>query len=451
MAWRRLPEIPVFAAVFLIIFMLMAFQLQIPERVNADEIRYIKYAVAIHDHGVFGLFEERDASSPPPVGRANVPLYPALISVVMGLDPAFAESMVCLVENRDNTNCPKPFRLFYIMQMLLGFLTVLFIFLISRRLSQNKAVPWIAALLVSFSGIFQENAGVFMTEIIALPLFCGFLYALTRYYQQRDFLSVILIGLFLGAMTMVRPSYLYLFYAVIIFFTFYSFIHFEKRKLLQAFVILIGFLVVIAPWSVRNNIHFGSFALTHSDYAEIVLIERTNYNKMSWPEVGVAMIYWLPDFGDSLAEKLFPEKLYNKLGWDRDSYYGPRSRGRIDQLTDELGSRDKILGHVLKHDVLTTKHISVSVPLALRGMYIGKYWGLLGLIAFAVFLVHCLRTRRYDFIIISLPVLYMVAFHAGLSVSIARYNLVLMALYAFAMAYYLEKYGSKIVTKIRSA
>ena len=450
MVLPRKYDLPLFCIVFAVLLCITGINLKTPERVEADEIRYIKYAVSMHKHDVFGLFDSRDTSEPPDYGRANVPLYPSLIYVVMQIDSAFAESMVCLVENKDNSDCLKPFQLFYAVQLLLAFFVLLFVYLIAGNLSGSRFIPWAAALFIYGSGILSDSASVFMTEILALPLFCALLYGVLRFYKTRALGWMLSIGAILGVMTLVRPSYLYLFYGFFAFFSVYALLHLNKRNFLILLSLIVTFIAVISPWSLRNKAHFDSYALTHDDYAEIILVERTNYNQMSWPEVGVAMIYWLPDFGDSLAEDIFPDHLHNRLGWHDGSYYGLRSGSRIEKLTEELGDRRAITGHIIKNDILTVKHMAVSVPLALRGFWVGKYFGLIGFIAFAALLFQTIRQKDYRLLIISLPVIYMVAFHAGLSVSIPRYNLVLIALYGFSVAYYLEKYGSKLVTKIRN-
>jgi len=199
----------------------------------------------------------------------------------------------------------------------------------------------------------------------------------------------------------------------------------------------------------ENKIHFDSYALTSGDYGESILIQRTNYNQMSWLEAGVAMIYWFPDFGDSLAQKLFPEEWSKRLGWGEGTYYRQQYEEKLEQLSLELGGRDKVLGYLIREEVFTPKHIVTSVPLALRGALIAKYWGIIGFIAFVVLCVQTLRSKDSSILIIALPLFFIVAFHAGLSVSIPRYNLPLLALYALSMAWYLNFYGQKIAFKHR--
>lgn len=442
-------DLAVFCLFSVVILFILLTSFKPAERIGADELRYIKYAVSMHKHGVFGLFESRDTDEPPEYGRANVPLYPALIAGVMKIDDAFAESMTCVVETKDNSSCDKPFQIFYIVQLLLAFFVLLFVYLISKQLSSSRWVPWLATLLVLASGVPSEFSSIFMTEIIALPLFCGLLYVCLKFYETREVRWIIFMGGLLGLMCLVRPSYLYLFYAFAAFFVFYTAFNRDKKSILGFLLLVISCVAVMAPWMMRNKAHFDSYALTHDEYREIILVERTNYNQMSWPEIGVAMIYWLPDFGDSLARDVFPEHLHNKLGWHDTSYYGQKSASRIEALTEQLGDRKKITGHIIKNDILTAKHVAVSIPLALRGFWVGKYFGLVGFIAFVCLLICTIRRKDYRLFLISLPILYMIAFHAGLSVSIPRYNLVLVALYGFSIAYYLEKFGSKIVTKIR--
>lgn len=441
-------QYPVFFIVFFLMLLVAQTTFEKPDRVTADELRYIKYSVAIYKYGVFGLFEGRDASEAPKVGRANVPLYPSLIAGIMFIDSDFAESMICHVETKENEKCQKPFRLFYLAQILLALITLFFVFLIAKNLSQSEVVAWLAALLIVGSGVLSEFSSVFMTEILVLPFFSAFLFGCLKFYQTKYLRWIFFAALFLGLMTLSRPSFLYLFIGTMVFFSILATTKRDKLSVPSLLVVIITFISVITPWSLRNKAQFDSYALTHSEYSAIILIERTNYNQMSWPEVLTAFVYWLPDFGDSLSEKIFPEHLYKKLGWDNNSYYGQGAYDRLTKLSEELGSREKITGHIIRKEILTPKHIAVSVPLGMRGLYIAKYWGLVGLVSFLILLSSMMRKKDYRLLVVSLPALYMAAFHAGLSVSIPRYNLVLIIPYAISIAWYLEKYGRKTFTKI---
>ncbi len=442
-------EIPVFLLLFALIAW-MGTSNHIKDYVfHGDDLRYVQYAVALHEHGVFGLPAPNEGiETPPEHGNANAPLYPLFIASMMALDPALAQSLICVRDKGHKAVCPQAFRSLFMAQTGLALVCLFLIYFISLRLTQKRCIAWLAAGMAAGSGILGISSSVFMTEILILPSFCTLLLFCLFYAQNPRLRWVFAMAGMLAFLTLIRPSFLYLFYGFVLFFICTILPKPSRSSLFRLTVLGITFIMCVSPWAIRNKLYFNSFALTTGGYAEAILVERTNYNQMSWAEVGVAFIYWLPDFGDSLARKLFPEHLYNRLGWDDDSYYGEKYK-RVALLTDQLGGHDKIVGHLIKEEILTPKHIILSIPLALRGMWIGKYWGLVGFIALTTLLIQTIRRKEYTLLVISLPVLFMVAFHAGLSVNVPRYNLSLILLYALSMAWYINAYGQKLVARLR--
>ena len=418
---------------------------------NGDDVRYMRYAVSLHEQRVFGLAENPGEPAKP--GNANAPLYPVFIAGVMALDAAFADSLKCIVDSETGTErstCQQNFENFYIAQLLLALMCLFMIYQITIHFSSSKIAAWLAALLALGSGIFTEFSYLFMTEILILPVFASLILVCLFFCQKQKLLWIGVMGILLAVLALVRPSYLYLFYGFVLFFTVQALLSRDRKAVLRLLCLIVGFATIAAPWALRNKAQFDSYTLTSGGYAEAILIQRINYNQMRWPEIGVAMIYWLPDFGDSLARKLFPSELHNKLGWGESSYYAQQYQETVEQLSRELGGKDKILAHLVKEELLTLKHVAVSIPLALRGTFIAKYWGLAGFIAFIVLLIQTTRKKDYRLCVMALPLFYMVAFHAGLSVSIPRYNLALVTLYALSMAWYINLYGTRLVQKIRS-
>ncbi len=442
-------ELPIFFIIFAAALWIVKPNTQQSYAWQGDDLRYISYAVSLHKHNVFGL-SNKDTNAAPQPGNANAPFYPALITGVMMLDPAFAESMICAIETNGGSGCEENFENFFMLQTGLALLSLFLIYLTAKRFSHSRLTGWLAAALALGSGIFSEFSHAFMTEILILAAFCGLLLLCQIFYQDRRLRWIGAIALMLAVLTLTRPSYLYLFYGFAAFFAVIAIMNRTKTSWLNLGILIIAFTAAISPWAIRNKTHFNSFTLTSGGYAEAILVQRVNYNQMSWPEVGVSMIYFLPDFGDSLAKKLFSKDLHDKLGWNEGSYYMQGYASHITELTDELGGHDKILGHLIREEILTLKHIAVSVPLALRGTFIAKYWGLIGFITFIVLLIQTSRRKDYTILVMSLPLFYMVAFHAGLSVSIPRYNLPLVMLYALSMAHLINIYGQKLVTKIRT-
>lgn len=444
----RIFELPVFFTIFALALWLSKPASEKIYEFNGDDMRYIGYAVSMHEHGVYGYAERNAATKAPPPGNANAPFYSALIYGAMLLDPSFTESLICIAEQGIKNDCPQNFDSLFLIQVAISVLCLYLIYLLGVLYSGRKTIGWIAAGLAFISGICQEFSFMIMTEILILPAFCALLIFCLQLYRHKQWRWAALIGLSLAFLTLTRPSYLYLFYSFVLFFIVLCAVKRDRDSFVKCGLLIACFVVSVLPWALRNKAHFDSYALTSGGYAEIILSQRISYNQMSWKEVGVAMIYWLPDFGDSLAPKLFPQELYSKLSWDQDSYY-KRYRKNKDDFAKMLGGEDKVLGYLLREEVLTPKHFAVSVPLTIRGIFIAKYWGIVGLIASVALGVATFLRRDYSILIMAAPLLFMVAFHAGLSVSIPRYNLPLIALYALSMAWYINLYAGKALAKIR--
>jgi len=192
------------------------------------------------------------------------------------------------------------------------------------------------------------------------------------------------------------------------------------------------------------------FALT-TGYAGDILSQRVAYNRMTWPEWGASFLFWFPDFGDALARRLFPEIQYETLDWDDGSYYGTVAPALYNDISRRVSNPDEIVPYIIRNEIAAhpLKHALVSLPLAFRAIFISKYWGIFGLICFCSFAVHHVRKRDYTFLLLSLPIWFMVVFHALVSVSIPRYNLALIPFYAYPMAWVLTAAGGRILTMLR--
>jgi hypothetical protein len=119
------------------------------------------------------------------------------------------------------------------------------------------------------------------------------------------------------------------------------------------------------------------------------------------------------------------------------------------QAAAETRNPDAVLPYLLQTEILANpvKHALVTLPLAWRAVFVSKYCGIAGLICFCVVLVRHLRMREYAFLVASLPVWFMVFFHAFVSVSIPRYNLALIPLYAYALAFCAQAMAGRIAAR----
>ncbi|MCG8450641.1 MAG: hypothetical protein MI725_13815, partial [Pirellulales bacterium] len=277
----------------------------------------------------------------------------------------------------------------------------------------------------------------FLTESLIFPCFSAYVYFLLRFHSDRHIKHLIFSSMLLGLLTLVRPEYIYWFYAKLVLIIIYMLFYKEKALYKHLIVLLLGFYLVLGPWLVRNYIVLEQATLT-SGYADIILSHRLAYNYMTWKEWSVSFIYWLPDFGDSLAEDLFDEELYRKLTFEPgDTYYSGKSGEVLSEGYNSVHDRDQVLYYLIKTEILANpvKHILVSLPLLLRGIFIAKYWGLL---AFFCLLSTFLLLNKADAVklfIYGFPAFFMAIFYALVTVSIPRYNLLLVSVYSISLGY----------------
>ncbi|HET7054662.1 MAG TPA: glycosyltransferase family 39 protein [Solirubrobacterales bacterium] len=145
---------------------------------------------------------------------------------------------------------------------LIGALSVLFAYLIARRLAGPFA-GLVAALAVAVYPALLEYQGMLMSEPLAATLLSGAVLAMLWADRPRDKgLSArywLAPGLLLGALALVRPEYLAISFPIAV-------VVFARRGrdkwrtgLVQALVMLAGLAIVVVPWTVRNEVALGRF------------------------------------------------------------------------------------------------------------------------------------------------------------------------------------------------
>ena len=414
-----------------------------PER---DALRYVDYVVALVEHGTFGLLDGRPDLAPAP-GNANAPLYMALVAGVAALDGALAESLACIARAGPPDGCPRAFASLYALHLAMSALAVTCVYALAQRLLASRMGAALAAALVVASGQLSFYARDVMTENLVLPLFLAAMLALLGLAERPSLTRAAALGLLIGALTLTRPSYLYLFGAVA-----------AGTALLVVWpgrwvggrrgagvlaALLLGFALVVLPWMVRNAVQIGAFELAGGRYGPYILAQRVAYNAMSWGEWAIAFVYWFPDFGDDLAEALAPRHTA-RLGWGAGSFYEIGNTRVYDEAFAEL-SREPGTGHFLRAILAEpVKHVAVSAALAWRAIFVSKYWGLAGLACSGLLLWRADGALRARFALLLAPMAFMVAFHAAVSVSVLRYNLFLLAPYAIAMSWLVLGIGERL-------
>jgi len=208
-----------------------------------------------------------------------------------------------------------------------------------------------------------------------------------------------------------------------------------RRQLRQLRLIAVGvlaFVITLSPWVVRNQLQFGSPSLTTGGYGETILAYRLSFNRMTNSEWATAFVYWLPDFGDKLAQKHLPEASYRRLITDNSDSFIATAKVDILQPALDAMPREEVLGYWLSTEILGKpfSHLRASLPIFWRGIWVAKYWGIVGLVCYLIVLLKLPTGQRWALLWFSFPVWLLAILHTGISINIPRYNLPLVPLYA---------------------
>lgn len=404
---------------------------------SLDALRYVDYALNIHDHGVFGLSGvHRDRL--PAVGNANAPLYPAFLALALKFDPALGDGLRCTLEHmRSDTVCATDYSTIVALQDLLIVGALVLFWFALRRLYENKAIAWLSAAFAFTSTKLLFFANHLLTEILVLFLFAALIFLLSALAQSDRTRSWGFLGIVLGALALTRPEYMYLAGVFTLFGACAVVLKHPHAKPSRLLIALLAFAITVGPWLARNQAHFGQATMT-GGYGDVIIAYRSAYNAMRFDEWLAAFVYWLPAHGEQLAKRLFPPSATAKLGTDPDSYLYLEGTAIFEAgLVAVDGDRDRLTGYLIRTQILEQplRHAYASIPLAWRGILAGKYLAVVGLPCLLVMLGLSLLDRQWTLLFLLSPALVMIGLYAAVSVSVPRYNVYLIYYYGLASAW----------------
>jgi hypothetical protein len=422
-----------------------------PFRVAADSRNYAAIADGILATGRFsdGIWSD----APPaerPSGMYIAPLYPAFVAVIAALDPTLRGTIACASASAtpENIGCSSDLGSLAPIQIAIAVGTLLLLWWAALRVTGSERIAWGALAIASFGSYeYVGFARGILTENLVCPLFLG--YSICQYLAlKRSRLPLaIAAGVLLGLTALTRPSFLYLGYVTallgLILFAFGQ--SWRKAGVICLALGIVASLTVL-PWMLRNLVVLGAFDLSRG-YSGVILSERVSYDAMTWREYLAGWIYFLPDFGDTLARRLFDAADFVRLGWDDKptSFYSVAHAELGPQSLIAAGGAAHQVGYLIRHYVLPDlpKYTAVTLLLMWRGLWVSKYFGLFCAPMLGGRLIADLRRQHYDLMLFTAPAIFMLALHAALSVNIARYNVGLIPPMSIAAALVLSKLRSR--------
>ncbi len=423
-----------------------------------DSFAYLSVAKNLADTGIFtdGNYAAQAAvTGAQGQGMFFAPLYPALLALIMKLDPGFYAAAACHLA-KGGAECTQGFGALALVHGVLAALSAYLVWLAAWVISGRRRVAWLAMALSLMAEAYAYYTGQIMTENIVFPLFTLTTLLFAVAYKKRQSRYWLLTGLAYGALALARPSFVYLFYAsvmvcvVILIGTKPLKLH---RKMFFLLALLTGYTAVAGPWVIRNGMELGQYAISKG-YASYILAQRVAYNAMTPEEWEASFIYSLPDFGDSLAEEIFPPEDYERLDYSNpEGFYVMGNGAFMEETKKKAGGKQHHLAYLIKTEILgnIVQHVKVTFSLVWRGMWVSKYWGLVAIPVFFGVFVHAARHWREErwsaFLLFSMPPWFMLGFHAFTSVNVVRYNLILIPSLALAVAFTLAAVSDKIRKK----
>lgn len=209
----------------------------------------------------------------------------------------------------------------------LGTLSILFTYLLGRRLSRvmsssgygppnssSVAAGLVGAAAVAVYPALLEYQGMLMSEPLAATLLSGAVLAIFWASDRDSAAPWLLPGALLGATAMVRPEYLgvALLLGVVVFAR--SVGSDWQRALTQAAILLAGVILVVAPWTIRNAVALDR-AVPISTGGGQVLFAGTYLPSDGDPEkVGAEVVTRHPElFAPAAAKRLRLEQILARL------------------------------------------------------------------------------------------------------------------------------------------
>lgn len=216
---------------------------------------------------------------------------------------------------------------------LIGTLSVLFAYLIGRRLSGPFA-GLIGAAAVAIYPALLEYQGMFMSEPLAASLLSGAVLSMLWADAPRV-RRWLLPGLLLGALALTRPEYLAISLPIAVVIFARQGRDGWRAGLVQALVMLLGLAIVVAPWAVRNAVTLDRFAPISTGGGQVLFAGSYMPSGGDPERVGEEVLERHPELDERLPSKPRLEQILAALARQRypelesDAALGRMGRERL--------------------------------------------------------------------------------------------------------------------------
>ncbi len=368
-------------------------------------------------------------------GAYTAPLYPALVAAVAALDDRLATAAACVrsASWADIPACPGSLGLLAPVQAALLAGTLVLVWRSTLAIGGGRWAAWCALLAAGLgTAQYAVYARTAMTEALSLPLAALSGLLLVLLVRVPRWRTAVALGVALGLLTLARPEYLYLAGAIGLAGVAIALRRRRLGLLMAASCVVAG--LTVTPWSVRNEVEFGTPSPTVG-YAGFILAQRMAYEAMTPGEWAAQWLYALPGFGPALAFRLMPGSVARLGGQERpDTFYMVGNNAMVQELADHAPDPADQVGYLLRQYVWPhpLRFAAVTLVMAWKSLWVRKYFSLVAVPFFAVMVFDAVWRRDGVRLAFVLPPLFVLALHAATTVATPRYSLLLVPAYAAA-------------------
>jgi hypothetical protein len=343
------------------------------------------------EHRVFSIAAPTQEA--PQSGRPMGPAYPALMTALAYGDARLAQGVDCrrLAETQEHAG--RYFASLRFVQAAAGIGVLVLVFYLAWELIGSRAIACASVVLFVIGGKLGEFARILEPHnLYALALLLS-LYLLAVAYRRKTGLLFAAAGASLGLAALFMPSAaLVLAVPLVCAAIGWTGRHRRATDLRAGAAFLLGGLVVIAPWAARNAYLFGDPMLAAQSDA-LLLSFRVAYNAMPYSEWPLAVLSWVPSYGNMLAELLCGEGAVGRFGLLEPGAYFANGHAIYDAAVSKMPPGGNPFVAVWSENVgaAPVRHLLTSIPVFTRGIWgTHGFMGIVGLCLLPGLLRHLL-------------------------------------------------------------
>lgn len=261
--------------------------------ITSDAAQNLRMAYHLYNHGV--LSNAGDIESPPP-SNYREPVPPIVYAIGMYLHPGIdTNTPLQSLQRGEQTSMIKQVNFFWILLLLIG------VGYLTYAVSRNRFLPFLTLFLTLVYFIrFGNHFDTLNTELPAATLIVLFICLFVLLVKKRSWLLYFGSGIVLGLLILTKGVF---FYLSVFFLLFVFYISNEEKKWVKFSLFVLGTLLLVGPWLIRNYKIYNEVSLTQRGGA--VLHLRAMHNQMTGDEIVGAIYFWGPELYKDIFRNTF--------------------------------------------------------------------------------------------------------------------------------------------------